>query len=55
MPTEDIAVGHPLLLQSVAQGTGHMILSGDIREALRTVFAGEYLVSHREEFSLRTA
>ncbi len=55
MPTEDVAMGHPLLLQSVAQGSGHMILSGDIREALGTVFAGEYLVSHREDFRLRTA
>jgi hypothetical protein len=39
----------------VAQGTGHMLLSGDIGEALGTIFAGENLVSHTEEFRLRTA
>ncbi len=55
MPTEDVAVGHPLLLQSVAQCTGHMILSSDIGEALGTIFAGENLVSHREDFRLPAA
>jgi hypothetical protein len=39
-------VGHTLLLQGLAQGTGHMFLASDIGEALGTVFAGEYLVSH---------
>jgi hypothetical protein len=33
-------VGHPLLLQSVSQGSGHVVLASDIGEALRTVFAG---------------
>src|ERR1700733_984166 len=55
MPTEDVAVGHPLLLQSVAQGAGHMLLAGDIGEALGTIFAGENLVSHREDFRLAAA
>ena len=48
VPTEDVSVGHPLLFQSVGQSTGHVVLAGDIGEALRTVFAGENLVSHRE-------
>jgi hypothetical protein len=55
VPAEDVAVGHSLLLERVDQRPGHMLLSGDIGEALWTVFAGENLVSHREEFRLRTA
>ena len=40
MSAEDVPVGHPLLLESVAQGTSHVLLTGDIGEALGTVFAG---------------
>ena len=40
VPAEDVAVGHTLLFESVAQGTGHVLLAGDIGEALGTVFAG---------------
>jgi hypothetical protein len=40
-------MGDPFLLQSVGQGTGNVLLAGNIGEALRTVFAGENLISHR--------
>jgi hypothetical protein len=32
-----------------------MLLAGDIGEALGTIFAGENLVSHREDFRLAAA
>jgi hypothetical protein len=40
-------MGHPLLFESVDQGTSDVLLAGDIGEALGTVFAGENLISHR--------
>ncbi len=46
MPTEDVSMGDPFLFESVAQGTGNVLLAGDIGEALGTVFAGENLISH---------
>jgi hypothetical protein len=48
VPAEDVPVGHTLLFESVAEGAGHVLLAGDIREALGTVFAGENLVRHKE-------
>jgi hypothetical protein len=41
-------VGNPVLLKGIFQGSGDVILPNDIREALRTVFAREYLVAHGE-------
>ncbi len=46
---EDVAVGDTVLFESVAQSAGDMLLASNIGEALRTVFAGENLVSHRED------
>ena len=43
------------LFKSVSQGAGHVLLAGDIGEALGTIFAGENLVSHREDFRLAAA
>ena len=37
---EDIAMRYPLLFERIAQSAGHMVLPDNIREALRTVFAG---------------
>ena len=40
MAREDVAVGDALLGEGVDEGAGHVVLPGDVRKALWTVFAG---------------
>ena len=40
MSTEDVPMSDSLLLEGVAQSASHVILAGDVGEALRAVFAG---------------
>jgi hypothetical protein len=46
---EDVAMCNSLLLESVLQGPGNVVLTDDIGEALRPVFAREYLVAHGKD------
>ena len=46
MAGKDVAVSDAVLGQSVHERAGDMVLAGHVGEALRTVFAGQYLVSH---------
>jgi hypothetical protein len=44
-----ISVGQPVALHRIAQGAHHGVLTEDLFESLRTVFAGENLVAHGRE------
>ncbi len=46
MAAEDVAVGGASLLDGVLQGAGDVLLSDDLGEFLRTVFAGQDGVTH---------
>jgi hypothetical protein len=46
MPTENVAVGNPPLLDGVFKRPGNMLLPYDFRELLGTVFSGKNLVAH---------
>ncbi len=46
MAAEDVAVGDAVLAEGVHQGAGDVVLSGDVGEALRTVFSGQNLITH---------
>ena len=43
---EDVAMGGASLLDSVLEGTGDVLLSDDLGELLRTVFAGQNGIRH---------
>ena len=46
MAREDVAVGDAVLFERVHQGAGDVVLAGHVGKALRTIFAGQYLVTH---------
>src|SRR5271165_621996 len=46
MAAKDVAVGGARLLDGVLQGAGNVLLSDDLGESLRTVFAGQDGVTH---------
>src|SRR5579864_5405964 len=46
MPAEDVAMGGTSLFDGVLQRTGNVLLSDDLGEPLRTVFAGQDGVTH---------
>ena len=46
MTAEDVAMGGTSLLDGVLEGTGDVLLSDDLGELLRTVFAGQDRVTH---------
>src|SRR5271166_1349850 len=46
MAAEDVAVGGASLLDGVLQGAGNVLLSDDLGEFLRTIFAGQDGVTH---------
>ena len=46
MAAEDVAVGGASLLDGVLEGAGDVLLSDDLGEFLRTVFAGQDGVTH---------
>jgi len=46
---EDVAVGAASLLDGVLQGAGNVLLSDDLGEPLRTIFARQDGVAHEPE------
>jgi hypothetical protein len=45
-------VGDAILVDRILQGAGNMLLAKDVREALRTIFAGEDRVAHMRTLSV---
>ena len=52
MSTEYVAVGDALLLDGVFQGTSDVLLPDDVGEFLRSIFAGQDLVTHERKIRL---
>jgi hypothetical protein len=52
MAAENVAVGSAALLNGILQGTGNVLLSDDLREFLRTIFASQNRVTHEGEVSI---
>jgi hypothetical protein len=50
MPAENISVGGASLLQSVLQGAGDVLLSDNLGEFLRPVFARQDGIAHEGSF-----
>src|SRR5207302_7890853 len=50
--TENVAVSGSSLLDGILERPGDVLLSDDLRELLRTVFAGEDGVTHEGEASI---
>ena len=48
---KDVAVGDAVLGEGVGQGAGDVVLAGDVRKTLRTVFSRQYLIAHVRGFS----
>src|SRR5271165_273825 len=46
MSGKDVPVGKPVLRQGVDERARDMVLAGNVREALRTVFSRQNLVAH---------
>ena len=53
MPAENVAVRGAPLFQGILQGAGDVLLSDDLGELLRTVFACQDGVTHAEELIIR--
>jgi len=53
--TKQVAGANPVIGNGVDEGPGHMLLSDNVLELLRTVFAGEYQVTHTVEYREKSA
>ncbi len=49
MPAEDVPVGSASLFESVLQGAGNVLLSDNLGEFLRTIFARQDGIAHEPE------
>jgi hypothetical protein len=52
MPTEDVAMCNPLLLDGILQGAGDVFLPDYVGELLGSIFAGENLITHERKIRL---
>ena len=52
MTAENVAVSGTHLLQGILQGAGDVLLSDDLGEFLRTIFARQDSVAHEPEESI---
>jgi ABC-type ATPase with predicted acetyltransferase domain len=55
MTAENVAVSGSPLFKSILERAGDVVLADDLGELLRTVFTGQYLITHDEDVRKKRA